>query len=107
VTGASSIARDVTSAIQAREQIAFEEEGPELSPRVRAQTGRPGDTEAEVHDKQGRVFPVYVRHRGVSLGVRGSASSGLISVAIDITARRDAEQAIRRRVSGSRARSVR
>ena len=150
VTGASSIARDVTSARRAHEQIALqaqlldevdaavtltdgegvvrywsrgaqqlygyvaaeavgrkivdliilEENRPELSLRAGAQTGRPGDTESEVHDKHGRVFPVYVRHRGVSLGVPGTASPGLISVAIDITARRDAEQAIRRHAEG-------
>ncbi|MGO9898202.1 MAG: PAS domain S-box protein [Solirubrobacteraceae bacterium] len=150
VTGASSIARDVTLAIREHEQIALqaqlldevdaavtltdgdgvvrywsrgaqqlygyvaaeavgrkivdlitvEENRSALSFRPGAQTGRPGDTEAEVRDKQGRVFPVYVRHRGVSLGVRGRASRGLISVAIDITARRDAEQAIRRHAEG-------
>jgi PAS domain S-box-containing protein len=150
VTGASSIARDVTSAVRAQEQIALqaqlldqvdaavtvtdgegvvrywsrgaqqlygydateavgrklsdlmklEEDSRELlSLRQVAPAGRSGDAEVDVVDKQGRAFPVYVRHRAVSLGAPDRASAGLISVSVDITARRNTELAIRRHAS--------
>jgi diguanylate cyclase (GGDEF)-like protein/PAS domain S-box-containing protein len=67
-----------------------------LSLRGRARAGRPLSGELDVRDKQGRVFPVDFRLRGVSLHGAGEASPGTISVSIDISARRKAMEAIRR-----------
>jgi diguanylate cyclase (GGDEF)-like protein/PAS domain S-box-containing protein len=64
--------------------------------RRAALAGGSADGELDVHDKQGRVFPVYVRVRGVALDGPGDARHGVISVAVEISARREAEQAIRR-----------
>ncbi len=151
VSGASSIARDVTSAVRAQEQIALQaelldevdaavtltdregvvrywsrgaqqlygyaapeaigrkasdlmkldENSPELL-RLRedAVAGRPADAEVDVHDNQGRMFPVYIRERLVPLSRHGVPSRGLISVSVDITARRMSELAIRRHAAG-------
>ena len=150
VTGASSVARDVTGLIRAQEQIAlqaelldevdaavtltdregrvrywsrgaqhlfgydateavgqrtselikFQDESPELQSFRHAQVGAAIDAELDVRDKHGRVFPAYVRHRLVALRVGGKASTGLISVGVDITARRKAELALRRHAAG-------
>ncbi len=147
ISGASSIARDVSAAMRAQQQIALQaalldevdaavvltdtegvvrywsrgarhlygylaEEAvgrkivdlvvPEhsraelLGLRAGAQAGRPASAELDVHDKEGRVFPIYVRHRRVALG----AEDRLISVSVDISERRDTEQAIRRHAEG-------
>lgn len=67
-----------------------------LSLRARALAGRSVSSELDVHDKQGRAFPIDVRYRRVALGT----GHGLISVSVDITERRNAEQAIRRHAQG-------
>src|SRR5450755_1511662 len=67
-----------------------------LSLRRGARAGRPLSGELDVRDKQGRVFPVDFRLRGVSLHGAGEASVGTISVSIDISARRKAMEALRR-----------
>ena len=151
VIGASSIARDVTSAVRAQEQIAMQaqlldevdaavtltdSEGqirywsrgaqqlfgytaaeavgrktselmkvkgdtPELLAfRRNAQLGTAIAAELDARDKSGRVFPVYVRHRSVALRVGGTASRGVISVGVDISASRVAELALRRHAAG-------
>src|SRR5664280_1406940 len=153
VIGASCIARDVTSAIHAQEQIALQAElldevdaavifldaagvarywsrgaqrlygytaeeaighglGDLIMPeesrvemlrlRSSVQAGQPVEGEFDVHDKQGRVLPVYFRARPVSLGGEGGAGAGDISVAVDISVSREAEQAVRRYAEGQR-----
>ena len=83
------------------ELIKFQDESPELqSFRRDALVGAAIDAELDVYDKHGRVFPVYVRHRLVPLRVGGKASTGLISVGVEITGRRNAEQALRRHAAG-------
>jgi len=67
--------------------------------RANALAGRPVEGELDVHDKQGRVFPVGVRARPVSPAA-GAGPGGVISVAVDISARREAEAAIRRHGEG-------
>ena len=67
-----------------------------LSLRADAMAGRSASAELDVHDKQGRAFPIYIRYSRVALG----SSQGLISVSVDITERRDTEQAIRRHAEG-------
>jgi diguanylate cyclase (GGDEF)-like protein/PAS domain S-box-containing protein len=59
--------------------------------------GRPTETELDARDKHGRVFPVYLRVRGVPLDGAGGSSCGSLGISVDISARREAEQAIRRR----------
>ncbi len=71
-----------------------------LSLLQRPPEGRSGDAEIDVHDKRGRVFPVYLRHRSASLSVDGTASAGLIIVSVDLTARRNTELALRRHAAG-------
>ncbi|MGO9751251.1 MAG: EAL domain-containing protein [Solirubrobacteraceae bacterium] len=59
-------------------------------------------TEGEHHarDKQGRVFPVYVRLRNVPLTGGDRGSRGVVGVSVDITGRRAVEQASRRHTEG-------
>ena len=153
VVGASSIARDVTSAMRAREQLALQAElldevdaavifldaagvvrywsggaerlygysaeevvGHDLAGLVMPEesiaemlrlrsnvlAGQPLEWEVDVHDKQGRVFPVYVRVRPVPLGGEGEAVGGDISVSVDISARRAAEAAAQRYAEGQK-----
>jgi PAS domain S-box-containing protein len=56
--------------------------------------GRPIDGERDVRDQQGRVFPVQVRVREVSLDGPGGPVSGTISVSTDIRDRRAAERIV-------------
>ncbi len=68
-----------------------------------ALAGRPAAGELDVCDSRGRVFPVYVRVRGLPFdGASGGAGGGTISVSVDISARREAEQAITRHAEGQR-----
>jgi diguanylate cyclase (GGDEF)-like protein/PAS domain S-box-containing protein len=152
VIGTSSIARDVTSAMRAQQQIALQAEllddvdaavifldvagavrywssgaqrlygysseeaightladliMPEES-RAEMQRLRSGvlggqsvEWEVDVHDKQGRVFPVYVRIRPVRRDEEeGAPVIGDISVSVDISARRGAEAAAGRYFDG-------
>ena len=63
--------------------------------------GRPVAGELDVRDKQGRAFPVYARVRDGPLGGAGDeAGRGVISVSVDISARREAEQALARHAQG-------
>jgi diguanylate cyclase (GGDEF)-like protein/PAS domain S-box-containing protein len=69
--------------------------------RRSALAGRTDAGELDVRDKRGRVFPVYARVRGVPLGgPDAAAGGGTISVSVDISARRKAEQAIARNAEG-------
>ena len=151
VTGAASIARDVTSMIEAQEQIALQAEllddvdaavtltdeegvirywsrGAEelygylaveavgrnvadllmleadrsefMRLRADAQAGSTSDAEIEVRDKRGRFFPVYVRNRPMPPVPPSADSRGVISISVDVTARRESELAIRRHAAG-------
>ena len=94
---------DATEAIGQRtsELIKFKDESPELqSFRRDAQVGGRIGAELDVRDKHGRVFPAYVRHRLIPLRVDGHAVTGLISVGVDITDRRNTEQTLRRHAAG-------
>jgi diguanylate cyclase (GGDEF)-like protein/PAS domain S-box-containing protein len=63
--------------------------------------GRPVAGELDVRDKQGRAFSIYARVRGVPLGAAGGeAGGGVISISVDISARREAERALARRARG-------
>jgi len=59
-----------------------------------ALTGRPSEREQDVQNKDGRVFPVHVRLRGVSLDGAAGAVSGSVSVTTDISERRAAERVL-------------
>jgi PAS domain S-box-containing protein len=59
-----------------------------------ARTSRPSEREQLVQNKDGRVFPVHVRLRGVSLDGAGKALSGSVSVSTDISERRAAERVL-------------
>jgi len=59
-----------------------------------ARTNRPTEREQLVQNKQGRVFPVHVRLRGVSLDGAHGVNSGTVSVSTDITERRAAERVL-------------
>jgi PAS domain S-box-containing protein len=59
-----------------------------------ARTQRPSEREQLVQNKDGRVFPVHVRLRGVSLDGAGGAVSGSVSVSTDISGRRAAERVL-------------
>ncbi len=71
--------------------------------RGSALAGRPADGEFDGQDKQGRVFPVYYRVRCVQPRGADGRSDGLISVSVDISARREAEQAMQREAHGHAA----
>jgi diguanylate cyclase (GGDEF)-like protein/PAS domain S-box-containing protein len=147
VVGASSIARDVTSAMRAQREIALQAElldevdaaviatdtafvvkywnqgaeqlygysaedaigrpvidliVPDQSRATvtelggNALAGRPAEAELDVHDKEGRVFPVYLRLRAAQLDSADAGVTSIISVAVDISARRLADAAIGR-----------
>ncbi|MGA2322008.1 MAG: EAL domain-containing protein [Solirubrobacteraceae bacterium] len=152
VIGVSSIARDMTPAVRARERLALQGElldevdaavvfldsagvvrywsrgaqrlygyaaeeaiGHELVDlimpeesrvemlrlRSSVQAGQPVEGEFDVHDKQGQVVPIYFRARAAPLrDEAGPGGGGDISVAVDISARRQAEAAIRRHAEG-------
>jgi diguanylate cyclase (GGDEF)-like protein/PAS domain S-box-containing protein len=154
VIGASSITRDVTSAIRAQQQVTLQaallddvdaavvfldvagavrywssgaerlygysseeaightladlimpEESRAEMQRLRSGVlgGQSVEWEADVHDKQGRVFPVYVRIRPVRRDEEeGAPVIGDISVSVDISARREAEAAAGRYFDGQR-----
>ena len=154
VTGTSTIARDVTSAIRAQQQVTLQaallndvdaavvfldvagavrywssgaerlygysseeavgrtladlimpEESRAEMRRLRSGVlgGQSVEWEADVHDKQGRVFPVYVRIRPVRRDEEeGAPVIGDISVSVDISARREAEAAAGRYFDGQR-----
>ena len=59
-----------------------------------ARDGRPSEREQDVQNKDGRVFPVHVRLRGVSLDGVGGAVSGSVSVTTDISERRADERVL-------------
>ena len=59
-----------------------------------ARTNRPSERERLVQNKDGRVFPVHVRLRGVSLDGAGGAISGSVSVSTDISERRAADRVL-------------
>ncbi len=151
VTGASSIARDVTGLMRAQEQIALQAElldevdaavivssaagvvrywsrGAQqlygysreeavdcqlldlIFPiasrseirerRAGAIAGSAAEGEIDARDKQRRVFPVYYRLHSVRLHDRDGESDAIVSVSVDISARRNAEQAVRRYAEG-------
>ena len=62
--------------------------------RVAMRAGEAVDGDRELHDKQGRVIPVHVRARSVSLEGPGGAEGSVISVSTDISERRAAEQVV-------------
>jgi PAS domain S-box-containing protein len=62
--------------------------------RAGVNVGRPVDGDREVRDKQGRVVPVHVRVRTVSLEGPDGAEDGVLNVATDISKRRAAERVI-------------
>jgi diguanylate cyclase (GGDEF)-like protein/PAS domain S-box-containing protein len=65
-----------------------------------AREGRPVEGELDVRNKQGRVFPVYFRVRPFPVGDEGGQGHGIITIAVDVSARREAEAAIRRYAEG-------
>jgi PAS domain S-box-containing protein len=62
--------------------------------RLDATVGRPSEGELNIHDRQGRVFPVHVRIRRFSLEVADRAEAGIVTVATDMSARRAAERVL-------------
>jgi len=62
--------------------------------RAGVNVGRSVDGDREVRDKQGRVVPVHVRVRTVSLEGPGGEEDGVLSVATDISERRAAQQVV-------------
>jgi diguanylate cyclase (GGDEF)-like protein/PAS domain S-box-containing protein len=62
----------------------------------RAMAEGPAEGELISRDKQGRLFPIDLRLRAVALDGRDEGPIGLIGVGVDISARREAEDAIRR-----------
>ena len=62
----------------------------------RALAGRPAEAEIDARDKDGRVFPVSLRLRASRLDSADGGITGIISVSVDISARRRTEQAMRR-----------
>ena len=93
-TAEEAVGREITDLIMPEEGRAEM-----LRLRSNALAGQPVEGEFDVHDKQGRVFPVYVRARPASPAA-GAGPGGVISVAVDISARREAEAAIRRHGEG-------
>jgi diguanylate cyclase (GGDEF)-like protein/PAS domain S-box-containing protein len=65
-----------------------------------AREGRPVEGELDVRDKQGRVIPVYFRVRPFPLGDEAGQGRGIITIAVDVSARREADAAIRRYAEG-------
>jgi PAS domain S-box-containing protein len=65
-----------------------------------AREGRPVEGELDVRDKQGRVIPVYFRIRPFPDGDEAGQGRGIITIAVDVSARREAEAAIRRYAEG-------
>jgi diguanylate cyclase (GGDEF)-like protein/PAS domain S-box-containing protein len=61
-----------------------------------ALAGRPAEAELDAHDKEGRVFPVYLRLRAGQLDSADAGVTSIIGVSVDISARRLADAAIRR-----------
>jgi diguanylate cyclase (GGDEF)-like protein/PAS domain S-box-containing protein len=61
-----------------------------------ARDGRPVEGELDVRDKQGRIIPVYFRVRPFPLGDEVGQGRGIITIAVDISARREADAAIQR-----------
>jgi diguanylate cyclase (GGDEF)-like protein/PAS domain S-box-containing protein len=61
-----------------------------------AREGRPVEGELDVSDKQGRVIPVYFRVRPFPLGDEAGQGRGIITIAVDVSERREADAAIRR-----------
>jgi diguanylate cyclase (GGDEF)-like protein/PAS domain S-box-containing protein len=65
-----------------------------------AREGRPVEGELDVRDKQGRVIPVYFRVRPFPLVDEAGQGRGIITIAVDVSARREADAAIRRYAEG-------
>jgi diguanylate cyclase (GGDEF)-like protein/PAS domain S-box-containing protein len=65
-----------------------------------AREGRPVDGELDVRDKQGRIIPVYFRVRPFPEGDEVGPGRGIISIGVDISARREAEAVARRSFEG-------
>jgi len=61
-----------------------------------ALAGRSAEAELDAHDKEGRVFPVYLRLRAAHLDSADAGVTSIIGVSVDISARRLADAAIRR-----------
>ena len=61
-----------------------------------AREGRPVEGELDVRDKQGRIIPVYFRVRPFPEGDEVGPGRGIISIGVDISARREAEALARR-----------
>jgi diguanylate cyclase (GGDEF)-like protein/PAS domain S-box-containing protein len=61
-----------------------------------APEGRPVEGELDVRDKQGRIIPVYFRVRPFPEGDEVGPGRGIISIGVDISARREAEALARR-----------
>ncbi|HME04991.1 MAG TPA: EAL domain-containing protein [Solirubrobacteraceae bacterium] len=72
-----------------------------LRHRHTALAGVTVEDELDVRDKHGRVFPVYARMRPVPPG-DGIGPNMYIVVAVDISARREAEAALRRQAEAQR-----
>ncbi len=60
--------------------------------RAQIRTGRAVDADRVVRDKHGRVFPIHIRVRTVSLAGPGGSEGNVVSVSTDISQRRAAEQ---------------
>jgi diguanylate cyclase (GGDEF)-like protein/PAS domain S-box-containing protein len=61
-----------------------------------ALAGQPAEAELDARNQHGSVFPVYLRLRATQLDGLEDGSTGIIGVSIDISARRQADAAIRR-----------
>jgi diguanylate cyclase (GGDEF)-like protein/PAS domain S-box-containing protein len=61
-----------------------------------ALAGRPAEAELDARNEHGRVFPINLRLRAAQLGASDVAFTGVIGISVDISARRKAEQEIRR-----------
>jgi diguanylate cyclase (GGDEF)-like protein/PAS domain S-box-containing protein len=90
-TAEEAIGRDIVDLI-----VLEKSRAQALARRRDAIAGRPAEGEADVHDKHGRCFPVYLRLRPAQLDGLDGGATGIIGVSVDISARRQAEQAIRR-----------
>jgi diguanylate cyclase (GGDEF)-like protein/PAS domain S-box-containing protein len=65
-----------------------------------AREGRPVEGELDVRDKQGRIIPVSFRVRPFPEGDEVGPGRGIISIGVDISARREVEALARRRFEG-------
>jgi diguanylate cyclase (GGDEF)-like protein/PAS domain S-box-containing protein len=65
-----------------------------------AREGRAVEGELDVRDKQARVIPVYFRVRPFPLGDEAEQGRGIITIAVDVSADREADAAIRRYAEG-------